>query len=61
MNRQQTLDVLMNILDDKIIEPKFSGIMHVEIHANNGGIRHLLVAPQPEKIVYDKAPEKITE
>jgi hypothetical protein len=52
MKISETIEVITDIIERKIAAPRFSGIMHVEIHCGEGGIRRILVAPQPEKVEY---------
>jgi len=52
MKPSETIEAITDIVERKIVEPQFTGIMHIEIHCCDGGIRRILVAPQAEKKEY---------
>jgi hypothetical protein len=51
MKRNEVVDLIAkDVLDKKIIEPRFSGIMHIEIRCSGGGIAEINIQPEPERI-----------
>lgn len=56
MTRQDLVELIsQQIVDRQIIENRFSGVMHVDIYCNSGGIRRVEVAPEPERTRYEEA------
>jgi hypothetical protein len=53
MKRNEVVDLISkDVLDKKIIEPRFSGIMHIEIFCGEGSIREIQIQPEPERLKY---------
>lgn len=51
MKRNELIDAIArDVIDKHIIEPRFSGIMHVEIYCTEGGIREVQYQPEPLRI-----------